>query len=353
MNILIVGSGIVGLSTAFELALAGKKVTVVTRNYEEGASWVAGGMLAPLSEGLEGELLEFSLENLRLYPDYVSRIEEVSKIKVFFEKEGILRLGVDEEEMELIRKRAEVYSRMGLKVETLEKGDLRNIEPAISEKVEGGVLHHEEGNVDAEKLMDALLIGVGNLGVRIVVDEVVEVERRNSRVESVKGLKDRYSADFFVFATGSWSKSLLKLPVFPVKGQILKVKGPEPKKVCYSKASYIIPKEGFLLIGATSEEAGFDTRNNLKGVGTLIDGAVRVMPSLGEAELIDVKVGFRPATPDGKPVFEAGENFATLTGHYRNGILWAPISARMVLDLIEKGVRSRYFDLFSPSRFEG
>ncbi len=353
MNILIVGSGVIGLSTALDLALTGKRVTVVTRNYEEGASWVAGGMLAPLSEGLEGELLDFSLENLALYPDYVGRVEEVSGIKVFFEKEGILRIAVDEEEMEEISRRADLYESMGLKVERLNSTEVRGVDPMISEKVEGGILHVEEGNVDAEKLMDALLIAMGQLGIRIVVDDIVEIERSGDRIECVKGIKDSYRSDFYVFTTGAWSRVPLNLPVFPVKGQILKVKGPEPRKVCYSKASYIIPKENFLLIGATTEEAGFDTRNNLAGVGSLIDGALRVMPALAEAEIVDIKVGFRPGTPDGKPIFEAGDNFITLVGHYRNGILWAPLSAKIAVDLIERGSRSRYLDHFSPSRFEG
>ncbi|MDQ7038957.1 MAG: glycine oxidase ThiO [Aquificota bacterium] len=353
MNILIVGSGVVGLSTALDLALSGERVTVVTRNYEEGASWVAGGMLAPLSEELEGDLLDLSVDSLNLYGDFIGRVEEVSGIKVFFEREGILRLGVEEEELGEVYRRAERYREMGFKVEKLGPSEIRAEEPYLSEKIEGGVLYGDEGNVDAEKLMDALLIAMNQLGVRIVVDDVVEVEKRDRRVESVKGLKDVYRADFYVFATGSWSRATLNLPVFPVKGQILKVKGPEPRKVCYSRISYIIPKEGYVLLGATSEDAGFDTRNTLEGVGSLIDGAVKVMPSLKEAELLDIKVGFRPGTPDGKPIFDAGDNYLVLVGHYRNGILWAPVSSRIALDLIQKGVRSRYLDSFSPSRFEG
>lgn len=353
MNILIVGSGIVGLSVAFDLALAGERVTVVTRNYEEGASWVAGGMLAPLSEGLEGDLLEFSADSLNIYGDYIARIEEVSGIKVFFHREGILRLALEEDEMRELSEKAKKYSGLGFKVEVLGPSEVRAEEPLLSDKLEGGVLYRDEGNVDAEKLMDALLISMSQLGVKIVVDDIVSVEKIGSRVASVKGLKETYNADFFIFATGSWSRVPLGLPVFPVKGQILKVKGPEPKRVCYSQVSYIIPKEGFLLIGATSEDAGFDTRNTLKGVGSLIEGALRVMPSLGEAEVQDIKVGFRPGTPDGKPIFEAGENYLILVGHYRNGILWAPMGGRIALDLIQKGVRSRYIDTFSPSRFEG
>ncbi|RLJ71197.1 glycine oxidase [Hydrogenivirga caldilitoris] len=351
MNILIIGSGVIGLSTAFELSLRGHKVRVLTRNYEEGASWVAGGMLAPFSEGLEGNLLDFSLESLRLYPDFVERLEEVSKIKLFYNRNGILRLSLTEEEHKEIKENAERYRNMGIELEEIPTEELEKREPNISREIFGGVLFREEGNVDAEKLMDALIFACESLGIKILIDDITEIERSGESVECIKGYRDTYRADFYVFATGAWSKSLLKVPVYPVKGQILKVKGLELEKVYYSSISYIIPKENHVLIGATSEDAGFDSRTTLSGINRLIEGAVRVIPALSEAELLSVKVGFRPGTPDEMPIFDFGENFAILTGHYRNGILWAPASASLALDLIENGSISRYFELFSPKRF--
>ena len=349
MNILIIGSGIVGLSTAFELALAGHRVKVVTRNYEEGSSWVAGGMLAPYSEGLRGDLLRFSVESLNLYPDFLRRLREVSRLGVYFNRKGILRLFLSEEEYEEAKKLAERNYR-DTEFEELSGEELRSREPLLSEEPIAGFLFGAEGNVDAEKLMDALLFACENLNVRIQVDEIVELERDDGRVEGVKGLKDKYTADFYVLATGAWSKPLLSLPVYPVKGQILKVKGLELDRVYYSSISYIIPKENYILIGATSEEAGFDSRPTVGGVKILLEGAVRIMPSLSDAEVISIKVGFRPGTPDDMPIFEVGENYVISVGHYRNGILWAPISARMILDLVE-GVRSPYFDTFDAGRF--
>ncbi len=350
MNILIIGSGVIGLSTAFELALAGHSVKVVTRNYEEGSSWVAGGMLAPYSEGLTGDLLRFSVESLRLYPEFLDRLQEVSRLRIYFNRNGILRLFLSEEEYEEA-KRLAAKNYKDTEFEELHGEELRKREPLLSGEPVAGFLFKEEGDVDAEKLMDALLFACENLRVKIQVDEVVSLEKRNGRIESAKGLKENYVADFYILTTGAWSKPLLDLPVYPVKGQILKVKGSELDKVYYSNISYIIPKENFILIGATSEDAGFDSRPTVGGVRSLLEGAVRIIPSLSEAEILSVKVGFRPGTPDDMPIFDAGENYVVSVGHYRNGILWAPISAKMVLDLVEKGDRSPYFDTFNAGRF--
>jgi len=348
MNILIVGSGVIGLSAAFELALAGHQVRVVTRNYEEGASWVAGGMLAPFSEGLEGDLLDFSTDSLSLYPDFVRRLEDVSRIKLFYVRNGILRISLGEVEHQTLKNKAELYRKMGYEVEELSGRDLPEF---VSQEPVGGFLFKEEGNVDAEKLMDALLFACENLRVKIAIDDITDIEREGESIKCVRGYRDTYSADFYLFTTGAWSRALLKTPVYPLKGQILKIKGVELERVYYSTVSYIIPKENHILVGATSEDAGFDSRTTLKGIKSLMEGAIRIVPQLSGAELLDVKVGFRPATPDEKPIFELGENFAVLTGHYRNGILWAPASAKLVTDLLEKSNVSKYFKAFSPERF--
>ncbi len=350
MKVIVVGSGIIGLSIAFELALANHSVRVITRNYEEGASWIAGGMLAPFSEGLKGEELELSIDSLNLYPEFIKRIEEVSHVKVFFNTEGILRLATDEEELKFVEEKIKEYKGKGFEIQELTEKDIRDL--GLSERVLKAYLFKNEGNVDSEKLMDALLFACENLGIRIVMDEIVDTVLENGEVKEVVGLKERYTADFYVFTLGAWSRMLFNLPVYPIKGQILKIKGPEPKYVYYSKLAYIIPKEAYLLIGATVEDAGFDIRPTLEGIKRLSEGAMKVLPELKDAEFLGVKVGFRPATPDLKPIYELGKNYIISTGHYRNGILWAPISAKIVLDYIERGVKSRYFEVFDLKRFK-
>ncbi len=349
MNILVIGSGVIGLSAAFELASAGHRVRVVTRNYEEGSSWVAGGMLAPYSEGLRGDLLDFSIESLSIYPDFIGRLEEASRFRIYFSRNGILRILLDEEEYRNVR---EYVRELGIEnLEEFKGEELLKREPLLSKEPVAGFLFKDEGNVDAEKLMDALLFACENMGIKILIDDVVRLEKVDGRIVEAKGIRDTYRADFYVLATGAWSNSLLGVPVFPIKGQILKVKGVEPDVVYYSKVSYIIPKEGYVLVGATSEDAGFDTRTTVGGVKSLLEGAVRIVPSMSEAELVATNVGFRPATPDGKPILDVGENYAVCVGHYRNGILWAPVTAKVLLDYVERGERSPYLERFSPERF--
>ncbi|GEM_PF-168207 len=351
MNILIVGSGIVGLSTALELALAGYKVKIVTRNYEEGASWVAGGMLAPFSEGLTGDLLDFSRKSLSLFPDFKLKVEETSRGKIPYKSGCVLRLALSEEEKERFEKLCSEYNSLGINFERFSEDKISLIQKNLSEEIRGGWFFPEEGDTDTERLMDSLLIALSNLGVRIEVDEIKEIYKEGKTVKELKGLKGIYSADFYVFATGFWSGKLLKVPVFPVKGQILKVKNPAPDKTLYAEGIYIIPKENYVLIGATSEERQTNPQPTLFALNYLSCKALKLFPPIVEAEFISLKTGFRPATPDGKPIMELGNNYTILTGFYRNGIMWTPIASKSVLEYLEKGVKSQYFELFSCRRF--
>ncbi len=342
MKIIVVGSGVIGLSCALLLASEGYKVQVITRNPEEATSWTAGGMLAPFSEGLEGELFDFSYQSLKEYPDFIRLLSDVSKQRVGFWQEGIYRVVLKGEE-ELL-KVAERYKSLGYGAEFLEKPQ------ELSKEVIYLIQYTEEAWVDTEMLMDALLFAMNRLGVDYVVDEITSVMKKEDEIESIKGIKSEYRGDFYVFALGSWTKELFDLPVYPIKGQGLKLKGASLPKVHYSSVSYLIPRERYLYVGATSEDVGFMGGNTLEGLKLLSEGAIRVAPALSKATLINTLYGYRPATPDEKPIFQIGENYFIATGHYRNGILHAPITARVVKDYL-KGQRTPFIDLFSPERF--
>ncbi|QWK12878.1 MAG: glycine oxidase ThiO [Aquificota bacterium] len=341
-KIIVVGSGVIGLSCAMYLAHEGHHVQVITRNPEEATSWVAGGMLAPFSEGLEGELFDFSYKSLKQYPEFIRLVKEVSGQRVDFWEGGIYRVVLKEEEKLLeIAKR---YKDMGYKLEVLEKGDW------LSEEVLCLINYVEEGWVDAEMLMDGLLFAMNRLGVEIRIDEIVKVEKSKDEITLLKGLKGNYTADFYLFALGAWTGELFDLPVYPIKGQALKLKGERLPRVHYSSISYLIPRDSYLYVGATSEDVGFLSGNTLEGIKRLSEGAIRVCPSLSKAKVFGMLYGYRPATPDEKPIFEVGQNYMVATGHYRNGILHAPITARIALDYLE-GNRSQFIDLFSHRRF--
>ncbi|MFN3471775.1 MAG: FAD-dependent oxidoreductase [Aquificaceae bacterium] len=343
-NIIVVGSGIIGLSCALLFALEGERVRVITRNPEEAASWVAGGMLAPFSEGLEGDLFDFSYESLKEYPSFVELLKEVSKQRVDFWQEGIYRVVLKGEE-EVLRK-AEKYKSLGYRVNKME------VKEGFSEEVLALVEYAQEAWVDAEKVMDALLFAIERLGVEMTIDEVVDIQREGNEVKALKGLKGEYKGDFYLFALGAWSAELFDIPVYPIKGQGLKLKGASLPKVYYSSVSYLIPRERYLYVGATSEDVGFLSGNTLEGIKRLSEGAMRVLPSLAKAQVLGMLYGYRPATPDEKPLFDAGANYLLTTGHYRNGILHAPITAKIALDYL-RGVKSAYLDIFSSRRFLG
>ena len=350
-SICVIGSGVIGLSIAFELKNRDFDVTVITRNYEEGASWTSGGMLAPFSEGLNGEMLEFCIESLYMYDEYVNRVESVAGFSIDYRRNGILRIALDEREGERILQYSEIYRGMKAEFEILEGSTLKNVEPLISEKITFGVHYKDEGGVDTEKLMDALLLSAEKLGIRIVLDEIKNIIRDDGNVKEIEGLKQTYKFDFYIVTTGAWNEIVPHLPVFPIKGQLLKIKGISMDRIIFSDNVYIIPKESYILIGATSEDAGFDTRATLGGVNTLSSNALEVVPKLSQSSFHDVLVGFRPATPDEMPIFEYGNNYIVATGHYRNGILLSPITARIVSEYVEKGKESKFFKIFSAERF--
>ena len=343
-KIIVIGSGVIGLSSALLLSYAGFRVSVITRNPEEATSWVAGGMLAPFSEGLEGLLFDFSYESLKEYPSFVSFLRDVSKQRVDLWMEGINRVVLKGED-ELFSK-ARTYAEKGYKVELLEPSN------ALSKDVQGIIHYAEEGWVDAQMLMDALLFAVSRMGMEFTIDDIVRAHMKEERVVYLEGLKGKYEADFYLFCTGAWTKRLFDLPVFPVKGQALKVRDIYVSRVHYSSVSYIIPRSRYTYIGATSETDGFNPDTTLEGLKSLSENALRIIPSMKHACLISTLVGFRPASPDCMPIFKVGENYLVLTGHYRNGILHAPITAKLVESYLVRGEKSPYMDVFSANRFK-
>ena len=328
MEVCVFGSGVIGLSVALELALKNYKVKVISKSLKEATSWVAGGMLAPFSEGLRGEFLKLCRKSLSLYGEYLKRVEEVSKSRVEFRR-GIYRV-LDREQEELLRE----YLKEGVEFERLRLKDL------------DVVLYKQEGSVNSKELMLALIKALKRLKVEFVKDRV-RLEGRE-----VVGFRGRYYCELFVFCLGAWSRRYLKVPAFPQKGQIVELSPlKDLDRVIYSEGAYLIPRKSSFLIGATTETEGrFDRAKTLKKILELLNNAKKVLPEVENLELRKVEVGFRPKTPDLLPIFDLEDNLVFLTGHYRNGILLAPVSAKFVLDLLEgKGLED--YKIYSLKRF--
>lgn len=334
-EILIIGGGIVGLSLAVELQLRGVNVTVVSRNCSEAATLAAAGMLAPQSEGIPpGAMRDLCVRSRELYPEWTRKLEEISGVSANYWSCGFLAPTYTR------RDRRDFEETSPSSAYWLTGDEIHCYEPGLSADVTGGWWFPEDAQVDNRLLARSLWLAAQELGITIKEDITVEgILQKQGRVIGVQTSAGIQSAEHYVLATGAWSNELLPIPVFPKKGQMLSVRLPQLplKRVLFGEETYIVPRRnGRIIIGATSEEVGFRGGNTPQGIQTLLDRAIRLYPALADAEIEEFWWGFRPATPDEMPVLGAShcENLTLATGHYRNGILLAPITASLISDWI-------------------
>jgi glycine oxidase len=370
-EVLVVGGGVIGLSCGWRATQRGMSVRVIDRETPgSGASRVAAGMLAPIGEASWGEerLLELNLASARAYPDFAAELEELSGRPVGYRRCGALHVALDRDEAEELRRRHELHRSLGLDAEWMRPARCRELEPGLSPACAGGVHVAEDGEVDPRSLVPALVAAIEAGGGEVVagaeaVDALVEGDRLGG-VRTADGRELR--AGQVVLATGCWSGKGSWLPVSarppvrPVKGQILYLHGPtdEPvsERIVATRWVYVVPRgDGRLVIGATVEERGFELTVTAGGVHELLREAYRVLPDVAELELTDAIAGLRPGTPDNAPVIGHGalEGLVVATGHYRNGILLAPVTAEAVAALLAGEEPPAPAAAMSPARFEG
>jgi glycine oxidase len=341
----IVGGGVIGLSCAWRAARRGARVAVVERSRPPaGATRVAAGMLAPVGELSFGEpeLLKLTLAAAELYPDFVAELEEASGIATGYSREGALHVALDRDEAAELQRVHALQRSLDLDAEWLPPRRCRELEPALAPSLNGGVHVSGEGSVDPRALVAALLTALESEGVELRSGAGVEAALRDG--ERIAGVRtergEELRAATVVLAAGAWSgqaewlPELARPPVRPVKGQILELRsraGAAPcRRIVSSERVYLVPRpDGRLIVGATVEEQGFDTTVTAGGVHELLREAYRLLPEVAELELVEATAGLRPATPDNLPlVGESGvEGLLWATGHYRNGILLAPLTA--------------------------
>jgi glycine oxidase len=363
---LIVGAGVIGLACAWRAARAGARVCVLEREYPAaGATGVAAGMLAPVGEASWGEetLLSLNLDSLRRWPDFASELEADAGERVGYAECGALHVALDRDEAEALRRRHDLHRRLGLESEWLRGSDCRRVEPGLVTAVRGGVHARDEAAVDPRRLAGALLAALERRGVPVEAGaEVVAAERdsRSWRLTTADGRE--LAAPIVVIASGAWSAAdwlpvEARLPVRPVKGEILTLRGASDEPVCAGIVAgervYVVPRgDGRLIVGATVEEAGFDVTVTAGGVHELLREAYRLLPEIAELELAETSAGVRPGTPDNAPLIgPAAEGLIAATGHFRNGILQAPVTADSVAALLEGQEPPHDLDPFSPLRF--
>jgi len=355
----VVGAGVIGLSAAWRAARRGASVIVVDRAQPPaGATRVAAGMLAPIGELSFGEpeLLQVTLAAAELYPGFVAELEAATGIGTGYTRHGALHVALDRDEAAGLRRIHELQRSLGLGAEWLPPRRCRELEPALTPALSGGVYAPEEAAVDPRRLTAALLAALASEGVEVRTGtEVSAPLLRGERLEGVRtSAGEELHAPFVVAAMGAWSGARSWLPeearppVRPVKGQIVELRTPEGRAPCErivaSERVYLVPREdGRLIAGATVEERGFDTTVTAGGVHEVLREAYRLLPDVAEMELVEAMAGLRPGTPDNLPVVGPGpiEGLVLACGHYRNGILLAPLTAESVADLLEEARPAR------------
>jgi glycine oxidase len=351
-DVVVVGAGVIGLACAWRAAQRGLEVLVVDREAPAaGASGVAAGMLAPIGELAFGEqrLLEMTTAAAGVYPDFIAELEAASGSETRYRRCGALHVALDRDEAAELRRRHELQRSLGLEAEWLTPGGCRSLEPGLSPSIAGGVHAPGEAAIDPRALCAALLAALEREGAEVRSRaEVCGALIEGGRIEGVRTADGaQLRARQIVLANGCWAGSADWLPaparpaVRPVKGQILTLRGPADDPVCgrivASERVYAVPREdGRLIVGATVEERGFDTTVTAGGVHELLREAYRLLPEIAELELVDAAAGLRPATADNLPLVGPGAlaGLVLATGHYRNGVLLAPLTAQQVAETL-------------------
>lgn len=347
-DIIVIGAGIIGCASAHALAAAGAKVRVIdTRRVGQGASQASAGVLAPYIEGHEsGPLRALGRRSLDLYDAFIERVSADSGLTIPYDRSGTLEVAFEREEVARYRAAAETLGREGLDARWLDADALRQAEPLASTGALGGLLIGLHGFVGVPDLTDALAKAAAIRGAELTLEtRVIAIRSGADGRPAVDTERGTLTADQVVLAAGSWAGQIAiagvqPAPIKPVRGQLLHLAWPtlQPlRHVLWSAECYVVPwRNGRILVGATVEDAGFDERATAAGVRDLLEAACTLVPHLWQASFAEVRVGLRPASPDGLPVVGRSEIVPGLIyalGHYRNGVLLAPLTAALVKDL--------------------
>ena len=364
-DVIVVGGGVIGLSIARELVRRGVHDVVLVERSQPGAeaSSAAGGILGPQVEADHAdEFFRLSCASRDMYPEFAAALREETGIDVELDTTGTLYLGFTEQYEAELRQRYEWQKSQGLSVEWLSGDEARRHEPKISDRVACALRFPNDIQVENRHLITALTRANEKLGVRLLSNcNVLSLTLERKAICGVETSSGSIRAPVVVIAAGAWS-SLIgcvrpSINIEPVRGQMLcfKPSSQIAQHVIYSARGYLVPrKDGRLLAGSTSEHAGFENCVTDEGLRTIRSMAAEIIPMLRDFPLADSWAGFRPCAEDGLPVLGPTEDVRGLffaTGHYRNGILLAPITGKLIADAIVYGASTPQLSTFSPTRF--
>ncbi len=365
-EVIVIGAGIIGCAVACELGRRGAAVRVLeSRAVGGGATQASAGILAPYTEAARpGSLRTLCTESLALWDDFVGRAVADSGQDVLYERNGTLEVVTDEAALRRLEQTRAVLDATGVECRLLTAGEARAEEPSLGATVAGALLIPSHGFAGVSALTGALRrAGTVRHGVSFVTGRPARRVRAlpagGMEVETASG---PLVGDIVVLAAGCWSGAVAVAgeaapPVRPVRGQLLQLAwlGDPLARVLWCPGCYVVPwPDGSMLVGATVEDVGFDERATVAGVAVLAEAVAGVLPEARTAGFETVRVGLRPATPDDLPVVgrsTAAPGLVYATGHYRNGVLLAPLTARLVADLVLDGREDPLLAAVAPARF--
>ena len=372
-RIIIVGGGVIGLSIGWLLARAGREVTLFDRDRAgRAASWASAGMLSPLAETRfqEETLLRFGLDAVDRFPGFVRDLERETGAGVGYRCDGILVVGITPDDVGHLRFRYAYQEDLNLPVTWLSGDAAREREPHLSSSITAAVWCPGDHQVDNRRFLEALVLALQSAGGTLREQTPVEALKLDGhRVEGVLAQGEFHAADVVVLAAGCWSATIpgipdsLKPPVRPVRGQILRLRmndGFTLKTIIWyarlasSTLAYLVPRDdGQLLLGATSEEMGYDSQTTAGGVFELLRAGWEAVPGIYDLPIAEVQAGLRPGSRDDAPILGETpvDGLIMATGHYRKGFLLAPITAQAIADLILTGKSPDLIKPFGLDRF--
>jgi glycine oxidase len=340
-DVAVVGGGVIGLSVAWRARARGLSVVVLDRGeLGDGTTRVAAGMLAPVSEAeaQERALLALGIESARMWSAFAAELNDVSGLDVGLRRTGTLAVARDRDDKEALERELDLRDRLGVRARRLLPSAARALEPALAPSIRLAAEFPDDHSVDPRALTAALVVAAERAGV---------VLRTGVDVTSLAELE----AGQVVLAAGPWTAALAQLPVRPVKGQTIRLKGEQLlERTVRFEGGYLVPRaDGRIVLGATEEERGFDTAMSALAVHDLLRDAAELVPGILELEIEELVAGLRPGTPDNAPLIgRLDERVVVATGHHRNGILLAPVTARLVAAELAGEPETH---AFSPHRF--
>ncbi len=366
-KVIILGGGVIGLATAFELSKRDYHVTVLEKTTCGGqASGAAAGMLAPFSEIGEDpdDFFTFCLDSLRMYDRWQKDVKRTANMDFEYTKCGSLHAVYHEADVLALETRRAWQKEFGVEAELVEGERLRTLEPYLADEVVAALYYPEEAHLFAPDYVKALEAACRNNGVSIY-EQLEEVHIKAWRDDIALTTKDgqNFSAERLIVCSGAWSGELedvfsIRIPVYPIRGQICAYRGVAERlnHIVFTSQGYLVAKaNGSIVNGASEDIAGFHTEVTEKGIARLTNWNKRILPFLENETPYHTWAGLRPATQDGFPLIGKLENAPHIifaTGHYRNGILLSPITATAVADILDHASTYAPLESFKPERFE-